>query len=374
MIIGIDIREIRPTMAGKGRLTDELVRALLTIDSNNTYYLFGFNKPALAYSSRVRFIQLQGKYGLWLLDLRKKIKKYKVDVFLSPTSYLVVLFSPVPTVMIVSDLAVFIEKHAHPTLKVKVIEKTTFKLAARKARSITAVSEYTKYTITKYFGISPSKITVTPLAVMTKKTLVTGQKIVAERYKLPARFILFVGTLEPRKNIENVIEAYAHLPSALRSVVPLVLVGQRGWNTQGIDEKIKKYHLENTIREIGFVSDGDLPAFYECATVFCYPSWFEGFGLPVLEAMSYGLPTITSNVTSLPEVAGDGALCVDPAKPRAIGDALNRLLTDAKLRDTLRTKGKARVKQFSWEVTARQTLSVLELVVLKASKDIQTEM
>ncbi|NCO44336.1 glycosyltransferase family 4 protein, partial [Candidatus Berkelbacteria bacterium] len=179
MIIGIDIREIRPTMAGKGRLTDELVRALLTIDSNNTYYLFGFNKPALAYSSRVRFIQLQGKYGLWLLDLRKKIKKYKVDVFLSPTSYLVVLFSPVPTVMIVSDLAVFIEKHAHPTLKVKVIEKTTFKLAARKARSITAVSEYTKYTITKYFGISPSKITVTPLAVMTKKTLVTGQKIVA---------------------------------------------------------------------------------------------------------------------------------------------------------------------------------------------------
>lgn len=373
MKIGIDIREIRAHMAGKGRYTRELVHALLSVDTRNTYYLFGFHKPDLPFSSRVHFIQLHGRYGTWLISLRREMKKCGIGVFFSTTSYLAALVAPVPTVMAVHDLAVFLEKHARPSWKVKVIERATFALASRKVTHMTADSEYTKQSMIDHFRIPESKITVTPLSVFHALDHRTGPKIVASHYHLPNRFILFVGTLEPRKNIENLIEGYAHLPQAIRSVVPLILVGQRGWNTERIDERIAHYHLERSIREIGFVSDADLPAFYELATVFCYPSWFEGFGLPVLEALSYGVPTITSNTTSLPEVTGDSALLIDPAKPKQIGNALHLLLTDAKLRDTLRTRGRARAKQFSWEKTARITLGALELAVLKASKNIQTE-
>lgn len=362
MKIGIDIREIRPQMAGKGRFTQELVRALIHMDPRNTYYLFGFYKPDVLFSKRVHFVKLEGKYGSWLLSLRKLVITLDIGVFLSPTSYLVALVTPVPTVMVVHDLAVFLEKHAHPTLKVKIIERATFWLASRTVSHMTAVSNFTKQSMIQYFRIPDSKITVTPLAVIHLFDHRTGPKLVASHYHLPHRFILFVGTLEPRKNIENLIEAYAHLPEAIRTVVPLILVGKRGWNTEGIDERIKRFHLEGSIREIGFVSDNDLPAFYELATVFCYPSWYEGFGLPVLEALSYGIPTITSKTTSLPEVTGNSALLIDPAKPSQITNAFYRLLTDATLRDTLRTRGKERAKQFSWEKTARTTLDVLESV------------
>lgn len=362
MKIGVDIREIRPHMAGKGRYTNELVRALIRMDTRNTYYVFGFHKPELPYSSRVHFVQLHGRFGRWLFVLRSKIKKYGIGVFLSPTSYLAALVAPVPTVMVVHDLAVFLDKHARPSWRVKVIERASFALASRRVAHMIAISEYTKRSMVTHFRIPDSKITVTPLSVIHTHDHRTGPKIVASQYHLPDRFILFVGTLEPRKNIENLIEGYARLPQALRAVIPLILVGQRGWNTEGIDERIKRYHVEASIREIGFVSDTDLPALYELATVFCYPSWYEGFGLPVLEALSYGVPTITSKTTSLPEVAGDSALLIDPAEPKQITTALNRLLTDATLRDTLRTRGKTRAKLFSWEKTARITLDTLESV------------
>lgn len=360
MRIAIDAREIKPTMAGKGRYLSELLLGLSNIDSRDQYYLLTFKKPKLALPNNFHWVLLNSGFGSWMFKLPSLLKKLQVGVFFSPNSYLAALFSSVPTVIVVHDLAVFLEPRAKPSLKIWLIERLTFSLACRRAQHICAVSEFTRQSIIKHFHIKPHKITTTPLAPMSQPSQLVGPKIVAARYHLPPRYILFVATLEPRKNVGGLLKAYAHLPTATKQAIPLLLVGQRGWNAQEIDEKIRAYQLEKNVREIGYVPKEELPTFYQNATLFVYPSWYEGFGLPLLEAMKYNVPVITSNVTSLPEVAGNAALLIDPAKPKSLTLAMQKLLTDGALREKLRAAGKQRVKQFSWQKTATLTLNILE--------------
>jgi alpha-1,3-rhamnosyl/mannosyltransferase len=167
--------------------------------------------------------------------------------------------------------------------------------------------------------------------------------------------VLAVGTLEPRKNLPRLIAAWTRLPEELRSAHALALVGPRGWD----DEEVLAAARAAGVRLLGRVGDAQLHALYANATAFAYPSLYEGFGLPVLEAMAAGAPVLTSLSSSLPEVAGDAALLVDPRDTAAIAAGLERLLRDAGLRERLRVAGRARAAAFSWERTARETHALL---------------
>ncbi|MBV9242467.1 MAG: glycosyltransferase family 4 protein [Acidobacteria bacterium] len=172
-----------------------------------------------------------------------------------------------------------------------------------------------------------------------------------------------MGSVQPRKNLVRLVEAYASL-AAKRDVPPLILAGRLAWLYHESVAAAAKYGVKEKIRFLGFVPDEDLPALYSAATIFVYPSFFEGFGLPPLEAMQCGTPVITGNLTSLPEVVGDAGIMVDPYDVNAIGTAIELLLADKNLRQDLSRRGIERAKGFSWETTARKTLEVFESVMV----------
>jgi glycosyltransferase involved in cell wall biosynthesis len=186
---------------------------------------------------------------------------------------------------------------------------------------------------------------------------------VRRRYDLPERFILFLGAVEPRKNLLRLIEAFAALKPALRRETPLVVAGAHGWLNDSVRERVGKLGLDKSVLFPGYIAGDDVAALYSLATVFAYPSLWEGFGLPVLEAMACGTPVLTSNVSALPEVAGDAALFVTPTDVEAIADGLARLLDDAALRAELGARGVRRTAAFSWKRCARETLAVYTSVV-----------
>jgi glycosyltransferase involved in cell wall biosynthesis len=177
-----------------------------------------------------------------------------------------------------------------------------------------------------------------------------------QKYGLPGKFVLFVGLIEPRKNLETLVDAY--LADSLCEGFDLVLAGNLGWDYSRLLKKVAASGVRNRIHMPGYIDDADLPALYSMAAAFVYPSLYEGFGLPVLEAMACGAPVITSGVSSLPEVAGDAAILVDPRDCRAVAGALRMVLGDEELREDLSQRGRQRSQLFTWERTAGKTLDV----------------
>ena len=187
----------------------------------------------------------------------------------------------------------------------------------------------------------------------------------AARYGLPSRYVLAVGTLEPRKNLTTLLQAFARLRRGAKTdpELGLVLAGARGWLDEPVFQSVRSLGLEQVVRFPGFIDDEDLPAVYRGAELFVFPSLYEGFGLPLLEAMACGVPVITSNVSSMPEVAGGAALLVDPRDVHGLAAAIAQVLRDEALRGRLRDAGIARAGQFSWETAARQTLDTYASLV-----------
>jgi glycosyltransferase involved in cell wall biosynthesis len=186
---------------------------------------------------------------------------------------------------------------------------------------------------------------------------------VRRRYDLPERYILFVGTLEPRKNVQTLLRAFAQvIAETPQDDLTLVIAGGRGWGSEDYRSTVDVLRLHDRVRFAGFVEDEHLPELYRGALLFVYPSLYEGFGLPVLEAMACGTPVITSNRASLPEVAGDAALVVDPTRPEALAAAMTSILYDSELRQALRAKGLARAHTFTWDAVAQQTLAIYRAV------------
>ncbi len=186
---------------------------------------------------------------------------------------------------------------------------------------------------------------------------------VRARHGLPGSFVLCTGTLEPRKNLLRLIDAFVALPDELRAGHELALVGPRGWEAEEIEQRVAAHSA--VVRVLGYVSDDDLAALYQSCTAFCYPSLYEGFGLPVLEAMTCGAPVLASDIPSLREVAGDAALYVDPLDTDAIRAGLERLLGSGDERGALAERGRGRAQEFSWDRTARELLAALDVVRLQ---------
>lgn len=229
------------------------------------------------------------------------------------------------------------------------------RLSVRRARRVIAVSESTRRDVIHTYGIAPEKVDVVHNGVDPAFRPLSADQIAAfrARHGLPERFILFVGTLEPRKNVPRLLRAYAQLPAGRP---PLVLVGGKGWFYAEVFRLVEELGLTTEVRFAGYAPPDDLPIWYNAATLFVYPSLYEGFGLPPLEALACGTPVIASTSSSLPEVMGQAGLLVDPADTSALAEALHRALTDQVWQAQMKVSGPAQASRFSWQEAARGTV------------------
>jgi glycosyltransferase involved in cell wall biosynthesis len=275
---------------------------------------------------------------------------------LHATAFVSPLLSRKPTVVTVYDLSFLRYPRYLPAARRLYLRLLTA-LSCQRARRVTVISQSTANDLTALLGIPADKIDVTLLGYDHELHYPRAAAEVAAfraRKGLPERFWLFIGTIEPRKNLPLLLDAYAALPQAER--LPLLLGGGRGWGQAEVEAKIAQHGLAGEVHLIGFVPVEELPLWYNAAEVFVYPSVFEGFGLPVLEAMACGTPVLTSNVSSLPEVAQNIGLCLPPHDRAAWAEGLRRAHHDAEWRAQARERGLAAARRFTWEQTALDTL------------------
>jgi glycosyltransferase involved in cell wall biosynthesis len=375
--IGIDVSLVPGQTAGGGQYAYQLTRALAAIDPVNAYLLYpvfyyivhpDFRRADLPTAANMRVAQRWLPPDLvrflWRQDRSDRFKELllgNVDIVHS-TTFCAPRFHRRRRRLVVTiyDLSFVSHPESHMSANVEHCLRGT-KLAIDRADALIAISESTRRELIETMGAPPARIVVTPLAADPGLGRVSDPGRLAaarRRYELPERFVLFLGAMEPRKNLLRLIEAFAVLKPALRRETVLVVAGAQGWLNDSVRDRADRLGLAESVRFAGYVAAEDLAALYSLATVFAYPSLWEGFGLPVLEAMACGTPVLTSDVSSLPEVAGDAALLVPPTDVEAIADGLTRLLGDAALRSDLAARGLRRVAAFSWERCARETLAV----------------
>ncbi len=238
-------------------------------------------------------------------------------------------------------------------------------VAARQVDHIIAVSESTKRDLIRLLGVPEDRVSVIYEAAHPLFSPVTNTDALDRtraRYQLTSPFMLFVGTLEPRKNLPTLLRAFRGLRDKYKSPASLVIVGNRGWLADEVDRTIAELNLGDAVRFLGGIPNDELVYLYNAATAFVFPSFYEGFGLPPLEAMACGTPVITSNVSSLPEVVGDAAMLINPEDVDALTVAMARVLSDEKIQREMRDKGLKRAQAFSWERAASETLAVYRQV------------
>lgn len=270
-----------------------------------------------------------------------------------------------PTVITVHDLSHIRYPKLHPRERVAYLDRQLPK-SLRHACHVIVDALATQQELIEVFGIEDDKISVIPLGVDARFLAarpMNESPTLAAFGLFPQRYFLSVGTLEPRKNIERTLQAYAALPEYLRKNFPLVLTGGKGWKDAAIHARIRQVKPPGRVILTGYVTQAALLDLYAGASVFIYPSLYEGFGLPILEGMAAGVPVITSNVSSMPEVAGDAALLVDPTSVDEMAGAMQRVVEDRALAAMLSARGKQHASGFSWARTAEQTLGVYRRVL-----------
>lgn len=352
MVIGIDVREAAGEPAGKGRVVRELAERLPRAMPDVQFVLFAQRRFPLKTARNVCWKIVGSRALLWHKHVAKQANR-DCDVYLATTSYVTPQFLKIPYILIVYDLIAF-KYHAAPQRKARAIENLTLGRAVKRARAILTISQATADDLATLYPAAKGKVSVMPLAADSRfradrksNELTTIRK----KYELRKDFILAAGTIEPRKNLTRLVRAYAALPSALRQRYDLVLAGKKGWQYDSVFNAIAHGGAADTIHHLDYLPDEDLAKLYATATVFCYPSLYEGFGLPVLEAMQSGTAVITSNISSLPEVGDRAVRYVSPLKTAALTAALSDLLRNAAKRRRLQAAGVRQAKQFSWEQT-----------------------
>jgi glycosyltransferase involved in cell wall biosynthesis len=376
MIIGIDGNEANvEKRVGIGEYAFQLLTRFAQYQASSTkyqVYLKSDPLPSLPPESenwQYRVLRPGKLWTQWRLPLDLYLNNPRPNVFFSPTHY-APRFSPVPTVVSIMDLSyIFFPELFQKKDLLQLRSWTAYSI--KNAKKVLTISKSSKSDIIKEYNVSADKIVVTHLGIKETMTLsphIYSMNELKAKYGLSDNFILFVGTLQPRKNIKRLIEAFDKVikSSGIKQEdLQLVIVGRKGWLYEEILNSPKELGIEDRIKFLDNVEDEDLQFFYKNALCFVLPSLYEGFGLPVLEAMKHGCPVITSNISSMPEAGGDAALYVDPENVDDIAEKMKQLVKDEKLRKKLAEKGHEQVKKFSWEKTARETLKVLEEVAGK---------
>jgi glycosyltransferase involved in cell wall biosynthesis len=285
----------------------------------------------------------------------------RVDVFFGP-AYGLPLISNIPSVLMLHDLAF----HRFPemfTRKQRGYYQLFLRPSLRRARRVITPSRGAASDVRALLRVPDKKLDVVYNAVDPRFGVIDDALAlsrVRDKYGLPQRFILFVGTLEPRKNLQRLVEAYAYARRKLGVEVPLILCGAPGWSYAEILEAPRRFGVAPHVKRLGFVDDRDLPALYSAATLFVYPSLYEGFGYPILEAMACRTPVVTSTSPALPEIGGDASIMVDPFDIEGLGRAIRDGLSNDCLRERLMCAGLERVKVFSTHNQVTRTLASLE--------------
>ncbi len=369
MRIGIDYTAAVRQGAGIGRYTRGLVAALAEHDSENRYVLFsaGGDVPGTTWPANFsrRALPLTDRHLaiLWQrLRLPVPVECFtgRLDLFHSP-DFVLPPVRRARMVLTVHDLSfMHYPECSSPPLLAYLMSAVP--RSVRRARAILADSESTRRDVVALLGVPAEQVFV--IYPGAEPRFAPGPAddeataAVLARYGIRRPYILSVGTLQPRKNYVRLIQAYTSLRRERRLPHELVIAGGRGWLDQEIDTAIAAAGPEAPVRLVGFAADADLPALYRAADLFAFPSLYEGFGIPILEALGCGTPVVAGNTSSLPEAAGDAALLVDPFDVAGLSAAIWRLLDDSALRNDLRAKGFEQVRRFSWAQAAEQLLAV----------------
>jgi glycosyltransferase involved in cell wall biosynthesis len=375
--IGIDIRNLMsPTRNGVGEYTYELLNAIFKIDKENQYYLFynshtdvtahtplwpqnNIHYVATRWPNKVfnGFIKI---FGWPKLD--KLVSRHgKLDYFFSPNLNFTALSKDIKNILTIHDLS-FKFFPQFFSVKQKLWHwAVSPKKQCERANAILVLSQNTKRDLVDYYKIPQEKIKIVPGAISTTfNSPATDKEKIKQKYNLPNRFILCLGAVEPRKNIIGLIDAFEKIYHQLPASYSLVIAGSgHGWKNKQIYARALASPLRDKIEFIGYVDAEDKPGLYSLAELFVYPSFYEGFGFPVLEAMAMGVPVITSNRSSLPEITDQATYLVSPNHPTEIAQAMIKMLTNEKLREYFKKLGLEQVKKFSWDTAAKEFLSLI---------------
>ena len=370
MRIAIDAHAVGAKLGGNESYAVNLIEALAQIDSANNYTIYVTTNEA-----RDRFANRWPNFNVRStlphtpliripLTLSRELRRNPVDVlhvqFTSPP------FCPCPVIVSVHDLSF---EHLPETFKrrSRTQLRLTVRRSARRAAHVLTLSEDTKKDLINTYDVHPDSVTAIPIAAPSHFGPVNNAKElqrVRHIYGIDGDYVLSVGSIQPRKNLPRLIRAYAALKRERSGDFPkLVLVGKIAWLYDETLRELENQGLKDSVILTGYVPEADLPALYSGAACFVYPSFFEGFGLPPLEAMKCGAPVIVGDRTSLPEVVGDAGLKVDPFNVEEISAALSRVLDDSTLRSELGQRSLVQADKFSWRETARRTLMIYERVV-----------
>jgi glycosyltransferase involved in cell wall biosynthesis len=351
--IGIDARKLQDF--GIGTYIRNLLRELAKLDRQTEYVLL--TKPehmdvAKTLGENFRAVpDSSGQYSIAeQISVPFAVRRERVDLF-HATHYVLPALTPSRSVVTIHDCIHLMFPDYMRNRLGYAYARASLYTAAHKSDRIFTVSEQSKRDILKFFNVPPEKIVVTPNAIDDRFSVPPSEEHVMqirERYQLSHSYLLYVGNIKPHKNLERLIEAFHLVRSQGRSELELIIIGDEISKLQSLRRAIHKYDIHRSVRFLGYVPDNTLAVLYRLASVFVFPSLYEGFGLPPLEAMASGTPVVTSNVSSLPEVVGDAAVLVDPYSAEAIADGILSVLRSTHLRDDLRERGLKRAQEYSW--------------------------
>ena len=368
MHIAIDAHSVGNQLAGNETYAVNLIEALAEIDQSNQYTLYVTRQSAIdRFANRWPNFKIKRTVPHTPLvripvTLSAELRRNPVDVL--HVQYTAPPLAPCPVVATIHDLSF---EHLPETFnrRSRAQLRLTVRRTARKAAQILTLSEFSRQDIVDTYSIDPNRVSVTPAAAPSHFKPIedeTELRKIREIYGIERDYILSVSSIQPRKNLIRLIEAY----SCLRGLRPegklpqLVLVGKRGWLDNETFRAAQRHSANNDIAFTGYVAEKDLPALYSGATCFVYPSFFEGFGLPVLEAMQCRVPVIAGNRTSIPAVVGKAGLLFDPFDTNSLVQALTQMLDNSEYRAALRIQGFERASEFSWKQTAQLTLEAYQ--------------
>ncbi len=372
MRIGIDATSLSPQPVGVGNYIINLIRSLNNLDTEHQFIVFAQQgKRALfdiSDESNLEWILVTDKSPAIRLVWEQAVfpgllRRSGVDL-LHSLHYTRPVNLPCKSVVTFHDMTFFLFPHLHTRAK-RLFFPLATRISARMADGLIADSESTRQDAIHLLKIDPGKIFTVPLGVDDKFhpiSVPAPLEDVRQKYGLPQRFILYVGLVEPRKNLPHLLQAYKILIEGGGNL-SLVIVGRFGWKYHRVLGQIEELGLKENIHFTGYVSVQDLPMVYNLADVFVYPSTYEGFGLPPLEAMACGTPVITSAVSSMPEHVGDAGILVPPEDVQALAQAMDDVLTNESLKNRLARRGPRQASQFTWDRTARETLQVYQKLI-----------
>jgi glycosyltransferase involved in cell wall biosynthesis len=369
MRIAFDGTTLRPGRTGVGYYTEHLLHHLAREAAGDELIVVS-NRPVdttkpLPASVRVMSSGVRTPRMVWMQTLAPRVLRDLQPSVVHFTNGMIPIASPVPTVVTIHDMSLTMYPRYHPFRRV-LLNRPFVDLAARRAAAVITVSQSAKRDIVRIYGLPSERVHVVHEAAAPSFRPIADRaelERVRRQYRLPERFILYVGTIEPRKNLPKLIEGFAARHKTGELPHQLVCAGPYGWLSRDIEQRIERLHVTNAVRFTGYVPFDDLPALYSLAEMFVFPSLYEGFGLPVIEAMASGTPVITGSVPALTEIAGGAIARVEDLRAETLGHAMVALGRDADRRRHLSMLGLARARTFSWERAARETLDVYRQTV-----------